>query len=635
MEELAGRQFGPYRVVAPLGEGGMAAVYQAYQPSVDRFVALKVLSRYFTNDPQFLERFRREAKTVAQLQHPHILPVFDFGESDSYAFLVMPFVQGGTLAQLLNGSPVSMTVTARVIRQVCEALDYAHAKGIVHRDIKPSNILIDERGNCLVADFGLARIAEGATKLTQTGAVMGTPAYMSPEQADGKDVGPQSDIYSVGIVLYEMLTGRVPFEAETPIAVAIKHLTAPLPPPRILNPALIPEIEAVVLKALARSRSDRFSSAEALVASLTTALQSIRRVDDTMLLPPGDGATGAPSDLTNVMSSDAGVEIANEQPRSVAAEPTQSEPASRPGLGNERVGVEPVVSTHDPDFAKLNEVNRPSRVGYYAVGFGVVFLIALTAALWITDWPTVIGTSTKLSPPSRLASTRRDPKFAGVEWALIPAGSFVMGCTTGDTFCSENESPPHNVTLTRLFELMTTEVTSSTARALGGFLLAQPQWSRDDHPAVYLSWNDASKLCAALGGRLPTEAEWEYAARGGASASRHPWGFESPVNKALRPNGARFYNSGSTTEVRSFAANGYGLYDTSGNAFEWVTDWWGGYGTDEQTDPRGPSSGGWRVRRGGSWYSHPAYLRVSYREYMLDDARDIGSGVRCARDISP
>src|SRR5579862_5917191 len=143
MEDLAGKQFGSYRVVAPLGEGGMAAVYKAYQPSVDRHVALKILSRYYTTDPEFLTRFTHEAKIVAQLQHPHILSVFDFGESDGYTYLVMPFVNGGTLASLLQGKPVSMNATLKIAGQICAALDYAHSKGIVHRDIKPSNILID------------------------------------------------------------------------------------------------------------------------------------------------------------------------------------------------------------------------------------------------------------------------------------------------------------------------------------------------------------------------------------------------------------------------------------------------------------------------------------------------------------
>ncbi len=271
MEDLTGRELGPYRVVSALGDGGMARVYQAFQPAVNRYIALKVLPRQFSADPQFFQRFQREANLVARLQHPHIVPVFDFGESDGYAFLVMPLIRGGTLASLLR---LPLTETVRVIRQVAAALDYAHANGVTHRDIKPSNILIDEWGNYLLADFGIARMAESATTLTQAGSLLGTPAYMSPEQAKGEAVGSASDIYSLGIVLYELLTGRVPFQAETPVAVALQHVCAPLPRPRRFNPALTPAQEAVVLKALARRPTDRFASAGALAQAFSAAVET-------------------------------------------------------------------------------------------------------------------------------------------------------------------------------------------------------------------------------------------------------------------------------------------------------------------------------------------------------------------------
>jgi serine/threonine protein kinase len=273
VENLNDRQLGAYRVVEPLGEGGTASVYRAHQPAVARHVALKVLGRHLADNSEFLARFRHEALIVAQLQHPHILPVFDFGEADGYTFLAMPLVSGGTLASLLKGQPATCALTARVVAQVCAALDYAHSKGVIHRDIKPSNILIDEGGNCLVADFGIARLAEGITRLTMAGTVMGTPAYMSPEQVLGGEIGPRSDQYSFGIVLYEMVTGRVPFDAETPVAVAVQHVTIPPPPPRSLRPSVTPALEAVLLKALARDADDRFPSCAALAASFATTLQ--------------------------------------------------------------------------------------------------------------------------------------------------------------------------------------------------------------------------------------------------------------------------------------------------------------------------------------------------------------------------
>src|SRR5262245_59481928 len=258
MEDLIGRQFGAYRIVGALGEGGMAAVYKAYQPAMDRHVAIKVLPQHLATDATFLSRFQHEAKILAQLQHPHILPVFDFGESDHYFYLIMPLVRGGTLAHRLLGKPLPLSVVERIMRQMCEGIGYAHSKGIVHRDIKPSNVLMDEVGNCLVSDFGIARLAEGATRLTITGTIMGTPAYMSPEQAEGLELDRSSDIYSLGIVLYEMLAGRVPYKAETPVGVLVKHISGPLPLPHTFNPDLPPGIEDIVVKALARVKADRF-----------------------------------------------------------------------------------------------------------------------------------------------------------------------------------------------------------------------------------------------------------------------------------------------------------------------------------------------------------------------------------------
>src|SRR5574341_931668 len=216
MEDLTGKQLGPYQVIAPLGEGGMAAVYRAFQPSMERFVALKILPRTLASDPQFIVRFRQEAKVLAQLQHPHILPVFDFGEADGYTYLVMPYIKSGTLTDELKGQPLPLDRIRTVVTQVGRALDYAHAHGLIHRDIKPSNVLIDESGNCLLSDFGLAKILEGSEKLTTTGAILGTPAYMSPEQGLGRQLDQRSDVYALGIILYEMAVGRTPFTADTP-----------------------------------------------------------------------------------------------------------------------------------------------------------------------------------------------------------------------------------------------------------------------------------------------------------------------------------------------------------------------------------------------------------------------------------
>ena len=225
MEDLSGKQLGVYRVVSLQGEGGMAAVFKAYQPAMDRYVALKVLPRHFASNPQFVARFEQEARVLARLQHPHILPVFDFGEADGYTYLVMPLVTGGTLVNLLTGQPLPLAQVRTLISQVGDALDYAHTQGLIHRDVKPSNVLRDQRGNCLLTDFGLAKILEGAPGLTTSSGILGTPAYMSPEQGLGQPLSCRTDIYALGVILYEMATGRAPYLADTPMAIVVKEET--------------------------------------------------------------------------------------------------------------------------------------------------------------------------------------------------------------------------------------------------------------------------------------------------------------------------------------------------------------------------------------------------------------------------
>jgi tetratricopeptide (TPR) repeat protein len=274
MEDLTGKQLGPYQVISPLGEGGMASVYKAYQPSVDRYVALKILPQHYAKDPEFVNRFTQEARVIANLQHPHILPVHDFGETDGYTYMAMRFIRSGTLNEwMAQHQPISIPHVRRIISQVGDALDYAHSQGVVHRDVKPSNVLIDDRGNCLLTDFGLAKLMETSVKLTRTGGILGTPAYMSPEQGLGQGIDHRSDIYALGVILYEMVTGRPPYLAETPMAIMIKHIQSPLPPPSQYQPDLPEEIERVILKSLAKEKTDRYESAGDMVQALQQATE--------------------------------------------------------------------------------------------------------------------------------------------------------------------------------------------------------------------------------------------------------------------------------------------------------------------------------------------------------------------------
>lgn len=270
MEGLEGQTLGQYILAAPIGRGGMATVYKAYQPSLDRYVAIKVLSGAYAASAAFRQRLLQEARAVARLRHPNILTVFDAGEAEGMPYIVMELLEGGTLEQRL-GQPLPLDWTIAIASQVCAALEYAHGAGVVHRDVKPSNIMLTEDNRAVLTDFGIAKVLAEASRLTATGGPVGTPAYMSPEQALGGEVDARSDLYSLGVVLYEMLTGQPPFLGEPISAVVHAHAHQPVPPPRSRNPELSQEVEAVILKALAKDPRQRFQSAREMARALAAA----------------------------------------------------------------------------------------------------------------------------------------------------------------------------------------------------------------------------------------------------------------------------------------------------------------------------------------------------------------------------
>jgi serine/threonine protein kinase len=270
-DSLIGHTLGAYRLVDRLGQGGMATVYKAYEAALDRYVAIKVLPQFFANDPMFAQRFRREAKAVAQLNHPNIVPIYTYGEENGITYIAMQFIEGGTLKH--ESDQVYRSEDAlRLLLPIARALGYAHKRGIIHRDIKPSNVLLSEDGWPVLTDFGLAQMAQASTKLTESGVGMGTPTYMSPEQGQGDKVDHRTDIYSFGIMLYELVTGEAPFHADTPMAVVIKHLTAPMPMPHEINPNIPEEVETLILKATAKNPDDRFQTAEEMALAMEHAL---------------------------------------------------------------------------------------------------------------------------------------------------------------------------------------------------------------------------------------------------------------------------------------------------------------------------------------------------------------------------
>lgn len=272
MEELIGQKLGQYQIETKIGSGGMAVIFKAYQPSLERYVAIKVLPPSLASkSPIFVQRFQREAKAVAQLHHPNIVPVYDFGLDRDYSYIVMRYVEGAQhLGQIMPFS-LSWERISHLIDQVAGALTYAHQHGVIHRDVKPSNILLDGEW-ALLSDFGLAQVEEAASRLTDSGMSIGTPAYMSPEQARGENVSSSTDIYSLAVITYEMLTHTIPHNSPTPVGILMKRMTQPPASPRLVNPAISPGVEYVIMRALSLNLQDRYATALEYAAALTAAL---------------------------------------------------------------------------------------------------------------------------------------------------------------------------------------------------------------------------------------------------------------------------------------------------------------------------------------------------------------------------
>jgi serine/threonine protein kinase len=257
-----------YRLIELIGEGGMALVYKAECSLLCRTVAIKVLRPQYASDAEFVERFRREARAAASLSHPNIVNIYDVGQEDGMDFIVMEYIPGGTLKSIIaREAPLPIERALDITRQILEGLNHAHQRNIIHRDIKPHNILVTPEGRIKVTDFGIAR-ALSAGSLTQTGEVMGSVQYSSPEQTKGLMMGPQSDLYSCGCVLYELLTGKVPYKGDTPIAIAFQHLQGDIPPIRQVRTDITPEVESILNKALAKDLSERYTSALAMLKDI-------------------------------------------------------------------------------------------------------------------------------------------------------------------------------------------------------------------------------------------------------------------------------------------------------------------------------------------------------------------------------
>ena len=288
MSLRVGENIGPYQLLEQIGEGGMGSVFKAYHPALDRYVALKIIQPAFREDQTFIGRFQREARLVAKLEHPHIVPVHDFSEYEKVAYLVMKFIEGSTLKDRLAQGPLNFYEILQVVDSVGSALAYAHSQGVLHRDIKPSNVLLGPNGVMYLADFGLARIAQSEVSTLSSESALGTPHYVSPEQAMGKhDLDRRTDIYSFGVMLYELVVGKAPFGAKTGYAIIHDHIYTPPLLPRTLNPQLSEPVEQVLLKALAKDPNDRFDTVDQMVLAFKNAWLNANNTTQGITAPVG------------------------------------------------------------------------------------------------------------------------------------------------------------------------------------------------------------------------------------------------------------------------------------------------------------------------------------------------------------
>ncbi|MEW5939212.1 MAG: SUMF1/EgtB/PvdO family nonheme iron enzyme [Chloroflexota bacterium] len=616
MAGLVGQSVDRYHILEQLGEGGMAIVYKAYDTRLERDVAVKVIrTEKLTLDTmsKSLKRFEREAKSLGKLTHPNIVPITDYGEYEGKPYLVMPYLPGGTLKAKL-GKPLPWNEAVELILPIAEALAYAHSQHTIHRDVKPSNIILTQSGRPMLTDFGIAKILdlEETQELTGTSAAMGTPEYMAPEQARAKSVDHRADIYALGIVLYEMATGRKPFIADTPMSVLIMQATEPLPPPRKFAPSLSERAERILIKALAKRPEDRYQTMEEMYAAVKGQVGAVEKA----VKPAKPEPHSRPPVQTPVTEKNA---KPKPEPRLLAQMPVTMDetPARVPTMI-----MQPPRAASNKSWLRWGAVVVLALICLLAGGNAIYQILPHGTPVVETQSPNIETSTTD-----------------GMTPVYIPAGEFSMGSTDG----SDDEKPVHAVYLDGYW-MDKTEVTNAMYKKCeDAGRCDPPAYSKsstresyygnsryDDYPVIYISWNNANAYCQWAGRRLPTEAEWEKAARG-SDGRTYPWGNGDPSATLLNFSG----NVGDTTEVGSYpsGASYYGLLDMAGNVWEWVADWFDAdyYSSAPTSNPQGPSSGEQRVLRGGSWVGVGDLARSSFRLGDSPDVIYLNIGFRCAR----
>ncbi len=613
MPEWIGKTIGNVRIEKLLARGGMAEVYLGSHLNLERPVAIKLLHSYIEEEPLLLERFRREARVVAGLRHPNIVQIFDFDTVDGHPYIVMEYLKGPTLATYLRylhqrKKRIPPDQVARLLSEISTALDYAHKQAVVHRDIKPGNILLYNKAEdipldkpltddveAVITDFGLVRIMNTASQ-TASGTVSGTPAYMSPEQARGDPTDHRTDIYSLGIVLYEMLAGRVPFEADSTLT--ILHMQIHTTPPPV--PGIAPEVQAVIDRALLKNPEDRYSSSRELATDYSRAIGMF-----------------AAAELTKepIIVKPVPVEV----PERIELEPS---PVPQPPTKPESQSVlEPQIKPESRP--KLEPAPKPepkparSRSIVPILLLSIIGLAALAGGAFVLfsreDTPPpaptqTVAQETPITESSPLPSEPPSlPEATGM--VNVPADTYQVGKDPE----TSNQSAIQSISLPA-FWIDQYQVTNTA------FQQFMPEWSippgKENHPVTGVTWDQADAYCKSLGKRLPKEAEWEAAGRGpGENPPLYPWGTDPS------DGGNTFDLPNDTYEVGSqdFNVSPLNVYDMIYNVYEWVGE------------PYGSLTAGNHILRGAR-FSTPYDLAFRL-EVPPNDTQNVQyAGFRCAAD---
>jgi formylglycine-generating enzyme required for sulfatase activity len=636
-----GEQIGRYIVKRKLGGGGMGVVYLAHDPVIDRPLAVKVL-RTSLDDEEMRQRFAREMRSTGSLVHRNIVTVFDAGEQDGLPFIAMEFVEGRTASQIVQKSePLSLDARLSLIEDLCAGLAHAHARGIIHRDIKPANLIVGTDGVLRILDFGIARCMDASRSSFTT---VGTPGYMSPEQILADKTDHRSDLFGVGLVMYELLSYTRAFPGTTLPRIMHAVLHDEPKPLHEVAPDTDPALVAIVERALKKNPEERYADA----AHMAMDIRSVR-------LRLLEHAVTSPVPLVSLPT----VVLDGDGPPPI---PTLTEaPAAKP-LPTPKPSTA-ALPTPPPTPLPTETVAKRAAWPMMA-GIAAAVLLIVGSGGYLALHRTSGPANSSAPDTAGARGPQRDPEQ---RWVIVAAGEFYMGCVPGDT-CAQDEQHRHKVRLSHSFQMLATEVTWGQYRRYAQSHNVHepppPDYPvRNDFPVVNVTWDEAVTFCKASGGRLPTEAEWEYAARGGQDGWKRAWGNGDPMVNGrpaanLADESYRRATGMSDTDVSpvladpsiwigyddkfshaapvgSFLPNGYGIHDMSGNVREWVADWehetWDDYTRFHELDPVGPPTGKRRGVRGDAYWFRPKWSRLSLRAFVEPDRRENDLGFRCAR----